>query len=477
MGEAAPATEDPKKKGGRGGKRSVTHLSKAQLQRKRANDREAQRSIRKRNKEHVSYLESRIALLVEKEAGYRTKVGELEDELRLESLERVKLEAEIRLLRAQLGQGQHATVQQQQQQHAVQHAVQHVVQHTVQQDQRVSLVPPDEAMVPLKFEQEWVPSPVDDHPVSTFPPTEQIFPVTMAFEDPEAAQQLYASTTVPVWDGTVGFEQVSHALMKTQPAWAPFQLPVTQPDRYNYSPVNHCPPLYAATTCWQVQPSSPVWQSVTKLKPPSTSLDRLLMAIIEAYRQLPSANVNVQLLLSQDIPPVQALLGAHPLPSSRMPPSLNKIMTLYKSLCSCRGFTRRPELLSSFVNMYRFIQRRVSPSYETYRSLYEWQRPLACQLTIPHPAWMDFPPWPAFRDKIIREQDRYDTPEFQRDYATNLNINFPRTPGAEVEIVNGEMRISERLKSHIADVRRASMGRAFAEKYPEFRDVCRFEEV
>ena len=454
----------------------MTHLSKAQLARKRANDREAQRSIRKRNKEHVCYLESRIALLLEKETGYQAKVGELEDELSLESLERAKLEAENRMLRAQLGQGQHARapvpVPVQQQQHAVPHAV----QHAVQRNQQVSLVRQNESLASPKFRQEWVPSPVDGIPVSTFPLTEQIFPATMAFEDPEASQQLYTTTTVPIWEDAVGFEQATQALTKTRPVWAPFQLSVTHPDRYNYSPVSHHPPLYA-TTSWQAQPSSPIWQSVTELKPPTTALDHLLTTVIEAHRQLPSTDISTQRLLGQDLPPVQTLLGAHPLPSSRMSPSLAKFMSLYKSLCSSRGFTRRPELLASFVNMYRAIQRRICPSYETYRSLYEWQRPQASQLTIPHPAWMDFPPWPQFRDKIIREQERYDTLEFQRDYAMNLNINFPSGGGAEVEVVDGEIRASERLKTHLADVRHASMGKAFAEKYPEFRDVCRFEKV
>jgi hypothetical protein len=152
-------------------------------------------------------------------------------------------------------------------------------------------------------------------------------------------------------------------------------------------------------------------------------------------------------------------------------------MSLYKSLCATRGFPRRPELLASFVNMFLFIQRRISPTYETYRSLYEWQRPHAAQLTIPHPPWMDFPPWPAFREKIIREQERYDTLEFQRDYAMNLNINFPHGAGSEIEVVDGEVRVSENLRLHLADLERASMKREFAEKYPEFRDVCRFERV
>ncbi|SMQ49823.1 unnamed protein product [Zymoseptoria tritici ST99CH_3D7] len=46
-----------KKRASRAGTRSVTTLSAAQLERKRANDREAQRAIRQRTKDHIDHLE------------------------------------------------------------------------------------------------------------------------------------------------------------------------------------------------------------------------------------------------------------------------------------------------------------------------------------------------------------------------------------------------------------------------------------
>lgn len=48
------------KRASRAGTRSVTTLSAAQLERKRANDREAQRAIRQRTKDHIETLERRI---------------------------------------------------------------------------------------------------------------------------------------------------------------------------------------------------------------------------------------------------------------------------------------------------------------------------------------------------------------------------------------------------------------------------------
>lgn len=53
--------EPPKRRESRSGTRKVSTLSTEQLERKRANDREAQRSIRQRTKEHIEQLEAQVA--------------------------------------------------------------------------------------------------------------------------------------------------------------------------------------------------------------------------------------------------------------------------------------------------------------------------------------------------------------------------------------------------------------------------------
>lgn len=55
------SSSSSRKRASRAGQRSVTTLSAAQLERKRANDREAQRAIRQRTKGHIDGLEQRIA--------------------------------------------------------------------------------------------------------------------------------------------------------------------------------------------------------------------------------------------------------------------------------------------------------------------------------------------------------------------------------------------------------------------------------
>lgn len=60
---AKGSTPGAKRRPSRAGTRSVSTLTAAQLDRKRANDREAQRAIRQRTKDHIDQLERRIAEL------------------------------------------------------------------------------------------------------------------------------------------------------------------------------------------------------------------------------------------------------------------------------------------------------------------------------------------------------------------------------------------------------------------------------
>lgn len=73
-----------KKRESRAGTRKVTSLSAEQLERKRANDREAQRTIRQRTREHIDQLQLQVAELKAKGEHFDDVVrrnAALEDEL------------------------------------------------------------------------------------------------------------------------------------------------------------------------------------------------------------------------------------------------------------------------------------------------------------------------------------------------------------------------------------------------------------
>ena len=90
---------------------------------------------------------------------------------------------------------------------------------------------------------------------------------------------------------------------------------------------------------------------------------------------------------------------------------------------------------------------------------------------------MDLPPWGKFREKVIENQDRYDNPECQNDYASNLSVHFPYDPMKALVSTDGQIVVSQHLEKHLSDISNMSMTKPFADMYPEFSDVCRFDEV
>jgi TolA-binding protein len=465
-------SEEPRKKGARGGKRSVTHLSKAQLARKRANDREAQRNIRQRTKEHIENLER--------------KVKELEQGQRSSSIERVmrrnkELEDEVKKLRAQVS--------------------------AHQPSGQIPPEIPEELLIPQKVSLEWMPESPAEWPasnVSQIPPLEAdveipvsnptypataapLFPststtVSLAYED-EASQPLYAGSG---WGTQLDFgpQTSSSVVTKPIPAWAPFHDSFSQPSRFSdlqtsgfNNLINDRSSYNIGTTCWQSQPSVYAFSISTKLKAPSTYVDHLMLNVIQSQRHLAiTEDVSQAELLGPAFPSVHILFG-QPGPIEAKPSKMTEVMSRYSEVLANRGFALIPEKLASFMCMYRFVQWQISPNYQTYQTLHEWQAPRPSQLMIPHPAWMDLPPWGKFREKVIENQDRYDNVEFQNDYARNLCVNFPHDPLKALVFEGNQIMISPVLEKHLSDISNMSMKKPFADKYPEFREVCRFDEV
>jgi hypothetical protein len=236
------------------------------------------------------------------------------------------------------------------------------------------------------------------------------------------------------------------------------------------------PPAYTTTNCWQSQPSTYAWQISTKLKAPVTHVDQLMFSVIHSQRHLHmTSDLSNADIIGPEFPPVDVLFNQ--LGPAKPSSTLTEVMARYSAVLSNRGFALLPEKIASFMCMYRFVQWQIAPTHTTYRALHDWQIPRPAQLMIAHPAWMDLPPWPKFREKIIEDLARYDNMEFQNDYASNLSINFPYDPMKALVFADGQIKVSRMMEVHLADLTNMSMKKPFAEKYPEFRDVCRFDEL
>jgi hypothetical protein len=362
----------------------------------------------------------------------------------------------------------------------------------------------EELLIPQKVTLDWMPqSPSSQWPPSTVshippldpkidsasnvsypPPSPALYTptsVSMGYED-ETSQTLYTGNAL--WDTQLEFspQTTSQAVSTSTPAWAPFHPTFNQPSRFSEIQASGLKDMISNnagfnSTCWQNQPSVYAWQISTKLKAPSTYVDQLMIAVIHSQRHLAmTADLTGDELLGPSFPSVHMLFN-QPGPIDQKPSNMTDVMAKYSAVLANRGFALIPEKLASFMCMYRFVQWQISPNHQTYQTLHEWQAPRPSQLMISHPAWMDLPPWGKFRDKVIENQERYDNVEFQNDYATNLSVNFPHDPMKALIFEAGQILISPVLDKHLSDITNMSMKKPFADKYPEFRDVCRFDEV
>lgn len=93
----------PRRRESRSGTRKVTALSSEQLERKRANDREAQRSIRQRTKEHIDHLERQVSSLQAQIAEMQSHSDRYQEVLQ----RNVALEDEVGRLKRQLAYSAH----------------------------------------------------------------------------------------------------------------------------------------------------------------------------------------------------------------------------------------------------------------------------------------------------------------------------------------------------------------------------------
>jgi hypothetical protein len=273
------------------------------------------------------------------------------------------------------------------------------------------------------------------------------------------------------------FGNTTQTLSQPTPAWTPFHSAFNHPSRFaDLQPSGFTDILnqssFPNATCWQSQPSIYAWQIFTKLKTPVTFIDPLMIGVIQSQRHLALHGGEVD---GTVFPSVNILFNQPGL--SKPPSTLTEVMARNYAILSNRGFALIPEKLASFMCMYRFVQWQISPTHQTYKKLHDWQATRPCQLIIPHPAWMDLPPWGKFRGKVIENQARYDNAEFQNDYASNFSVNFPHDPMKALIFEDGQITVSPLMDKHLSDISNMSMKKPFADKYLEFKDVCRFDDV
>lgn len=194
-------------------------------------------------------------------------------------------------------------------------------------------------------------------------------------------------------------------------------------------------------------------------------LDSLLLDFLNERRQRAAEGHPVQEVIGPRYPSVSSLLN--PAQSAYSHP-LSRVFT--DILAKFPDISGLPERVAVLYIMFLDMRWQVSPTKENYERLPPWMRPLKCQITTPHPAWIDHLPFPGMREKLVR---LYNPKEFHFDnffipYTTTLRLSWPyddtdtllRSPDS------GELMINPVFERHLRNLDNWKLGDAFARAFP-----------
>ncbi|KAI0399327.1 hypothetical protein F4802DRAFT_52336 [Xylaria palmicola] len=480
------STTDKVKAGKRKGTRSVSTLTPSQLARKRANDREAQRAIRARTKEHIENLEREIDELRSQQNRDQT-VRDLLGRNRA-------LEEEVRRLRESLGIRAAAPGLQYPNSYNGPNPQPSPYGQSTPEYPMVSDLPPYSNVhdttnvwpgsvpcsLPSTVSSPSSPAAPEDYPTNYF----QNNPSTAMLERSSMPPTLNSPAASCITSGgDIGFDNVKSA---TSRVWMPptdrhrahlSDLPATAMERVprvllsasGNDPSRHTGPSY--------------WENPVLTSENCCQDDALITGYVSDCRRLTDlagGQPHLEVILGPHRPDMRPLLRAHThllsslgLPAQQATPSY-PLVDIVASIFDANNLELPLERVGGFLLFRALIAWLVQPTRETYIGLGEILPPQSIQRTIPHPQWMDFILWPHLRSAIIERQGIYNTPEFRHIYCTNLRLkNWPVaiTEALSVDFAAGSIYATDEFSEHVWDLRNWGMHENFTRRYPEL-EAC-----
>ncbi|KAJ0349399.1 hypothetical protein COL26b_005171 [Colletotrichum chrysophilum] len=489
------ASAEPSKPAKRKGTRSVSTLTPSQLARKRANDREAQRAIRARTKEHIERLERELEEL--KSERNRDQSQTVQELLRKNKA----LEEELFKLRESVGipNGQS-------------YPNSGTAAAAASSSAWVSLVRADSAPVyddNLSSISGAVPSPRS----SPFPSNgdynvmQELGPSYVPMPDASESWGPGIPVSVP---STVSSPSSSANTDEYGAGYIPTSVPAPMmdarsiPSKMEYDDVDSAVvefvsnPGVLPTTVGPLirQPGTTLWEIPTLIVPPTCRIDQLLVGFIQDCRRLSQLKPLDSLLRPARVN-MKNFLEYHPASPTNSPPRCqladldraasnsaaasganHPMAELITALVNKAGVTNVIERLAVFAVIQRAVAWLVHPTREAYMAMLQELTPKPIQTAIPHPQWVDLILWAPLRTAIIERQDAYANEEFQAVYSSSLRlINWPCRPidALVVDPQSGEMWLSDTFTAHAMRVENWRLNENFVRRYPELRGCVAVE--
>ncbi len=224
-------------------------------------------------------------------------------------------------------------------------------------------------------------------------------------------------------------------------------------------------------------PSSPFtdhaiapWAAPCRNVEPTCTLDNLLLSFLRSKRNEAAQGVSEQRLVGPSYPSVSSLLNpqveSHP---------LSKVFT--DILSTFPTIDALPQQIAVLYIMFLIMRWQIYPTLENYERLPDWMTPRPSQLFTPHPAWIDYLPWPRMRDKLVECYHDYPFEAFTLPYTTTLSLNWPYEPTDALlcSSESEELMINPVFERHLRNLSNWSLGPTFARAHPALAGVTRIK--
>ncbi|CBF89018.1 hypothetical protein AN0671.2 [Aspergillus nidulans FGSC A4] len=455
--------------------RGVANLTPDQLAKKRANDRQAQRAIRERTKTHIENLEQRVRELSSQKPFLDLQAALKQNEAIL---------AENRELRRGL------------------RAIVDTIQPLLgKQD---SIMPPVTAPTTARPTVPLIPSASPPLEVHTLPPNpHRSATVDRSYTESVASVETPSSThSAPTLgsrrDSAAGnnaslrlaFDYQRHNLLhgldfggdermgfgfllepsQQVPKMEGFRRPSEVTRSQSSISSAYSTPLPPVGTVTD-QPL-PAYMTPVRNIAPTCTLDAILLDFLHNRQREAAKGVPKQKLVGPAYPSVSSLLNPE---KSVYSHPLSKVFT--DILRTFPDISSLPEQVAVLYSMFLLMRWQIYPTAENYHRLPDWLTPRPSQLLTPHPAWIDYLPWPRMRDRLVMSYHEYPFDNWFIPFTRTLSVNWPYEP-TDCLLSTGEtdeLIINPVFERHFADINNWTLGPAFAEAFPQLVETTKIK--
>lgn len=218
------------------------------------------------------------------------------------------------------------------------------------------------------------------------------------------------------------------------------------------------------------------WNTLPKLTDPTCPLDHILLNLYQKARRDSSAHSEASGPSSQQPPAMPSVMSLlNPSHLSSMPNIDTLSQTMADVTTRFPHINTIPNRVAVVYTMFVTARWFMYPTQENYERMPEWMQPRSTQLLLPHPAWMDYLPWPLLRDKVILNHKDYPFENWFIPFTTGFTVNWPYGPMDCLLSTseNDDPVINPVFEKHIRKLENWSVTSLFIETFPALHGTVR----